>query len=50
MADTIFFSHLLGWLDAPPDQRNDLDAVDILQPVEMFFSECATTGECDFHG
>ncbi len=49
MADAIFVGDRLGRFEAAADEGDDLDAVDQLEAVEMFFTECAGTGEGDFH-
>ena len=50
MADAIFVGDLLRRLERAADQRDDLDAVDVPEAVEMLFAEGAGAGERDLHG
>jgi hypothetical protein len=50
MADAIFVGGLLRAFQRAADDRDHLDAGDVLQPVEVLFTECSGAGECDLHG
>ena len=50
MADAVLGGHLLGLVEFAADQRDDLDAVDQLDGVEVLDAEGAGAGESDFDG
>ena len=48
VADAIFRRRLLGLVELAPDERDDLDTVDLLDRVEVFQAEGASAGKRDF--
>ncbi len=49
-ADAVFLGHGLRRFEPASDQRGHFHAIDVLQSVEVLFTECAAAGECDLHG
>ncbi len=50
MADAVFAGDFPGLVELAADQRDDFDAIDVLDAVEMLDAEGAGAGQRDFDG
>ena len=50
MCNAVFGSDFFGFFDVAADQRDDLDAVDVPDPVQVFDAEGTSASQGDFDG